>query len=229
MRAPAVLRGGQQPAMQVTMPGGLAVLARADWPAGQQAEPPAIAGFIISSFSPLAAAVADLCLQSYFGARPADRARGERTAIVLVSSSGDLATATAIASAVDQGRRVPPLLFFQSNPNAVAGYIAARWGLAGPVLCTNPAGDALADAIGSVMLLIEDGDATAALIVLADTSTDGGASGAALLIGPAAWAPAHSPSAIAALQPADHWPLTSPAETRAPQPVVPSAASRGTS
>jgi hypothetical protein len=211
---------------QGSAPAGLAVLASAQWPAGT--EPPAVAGFITSSFSPLAAAIADLCLQGYFDARPADAARGERTAIVLASSSGDLGTATAIAAAVDRGQRVPPLLFFQSNPNAVAGYIAARWGLAGPVVCTSPAGDVVSDAIGSATLLIEDGDATAALIVVVDTSTDGGANGAALLIGPASWAPAQPPAATAAPRPAESWPPTAQAQTRAPQPAVPSAASRGT-
>ena len=34
-----------------------------------------------------------------------------------------------------RGDRVGPLLFFQSVPNAVAGHVAARWGLTGPVVC----------------------------------------------------------------------------------------------
>lgn len=224
-----MLRGASAPAGPRVTAADLTVLARADWPADQHAEPPAIAGFITSLFSPLAAALADLCLQSYFGTRPADPARGERTAIVLASSTGDLATAVAIATAVDRGQRVPPLLFFESNPNAVAGYIAARWGLWGPVVCTNPAADALDDAIASAALLIEDGDAAAALVLLADTGSDGGASGAALLIGPAAWPSARSSSGNAALQPIGRWPPTTTAETTAPQHVVPSAAPRGSS
>ena len=122
----------------------LTVLARSQWPALPRTElpgiaPPGIPGFIISSFSPLAAELAQRCLRQYFGDPPADAERGGRTAIVLASTTGDIATAAAIASAVDQGRAVPPLLFYQSNPNAVAGHIAARWGLAGPVVCTIPA------------------------------------------------------------------------------------------
>jgi hypothetical protein len=178
--------------------GGLVVLARSAWPAqppGAQppAALPAVPGFIVSSFSPLAALLAELCLLRYFGRRPADPARGRQTAVVLASTTGDVATAAAVARAVDLGRPVPPLLFYQSNPNAVVGYIAARWGLEGPVTCTIPARRGLADAMDSAALLIEDAEAEAALVILADQGRPGGGggipadSGAALLIGPARW------------------------------------------
>src|SRR5579863_8527685 len=96
------------------------VLARAQWPADTgrpedgDAELPAVAGFIESAFSPLVAAVAERCLASFFGDPPAASGRGERTAIALATSTGDLATAAAVAAAVQAGRRVPPLLFYQS-------------------------------------------------------------------------------------------------------------------
>ena len=150
-------------------------------------ELPGIAGFITSSFSPLAAEVAERCLRRYFGPPQASPDLGERTAVVLASSTGDLATAAAVARAVDDGRRVPPLLFFQSNQNAVVGYIAARWGLAGPVVCTIPTTDALADAMACAALLIEDGDASAALVIIADQGRHGDDRGTALLLGPATW------------------------------------------
>ena len=162
---------------------GLTVLAAASWPASRPAgELPAIAGFIVSPFSPLAAALAEECLAGHLGDPPADQALGERTAIVLASATGDLATAAAVASAVDAGTRVPPLLFFQSNPNAVAGHVAARWGLAGPVVCTRPAGDPLADALASAELLIEDDAADAVLVIVANAYRDGTADGLALLL-----------------------------------------------
>ena len=78
---------------------------------------------------------------------------------MLASTTGDIATAVAVAQAVDQGRSVPPLLFYQSNANAVVGYVAARWGLAGPVVCTIPASDGLTDALEVATLLIEGGNA----------------------------------------------------------------------
>src|SRR5260370_11183412 len=119
-------------------PDSLVRLAAARWPSTRAAELPVVAAFVVSAFSPLVAAVADLCLSDYFGAPPADPQRGERTAIVVASSTGDLGTAAAVASAVQGGKRVQPLLFYQSNHNAVAGYIGARWNLAGPVVCTMP-------------------------------------------------------------------------------------------
>ena len=175
-------------------PDGLSVLARAQWPQeGPDTELPGIAGFILSSFSPLAAHVAEQCLRGYFGAPPADPARGEGTAIVLTSTSGDIGTATAIADALDSGRRVPPLLFYQSTPNAVAGYIAARWALAGPVVCTIAAGDALADAMGCAARLIENGEATAALVIAANQERNGSDHGTAVLLGPMARPPGSAP------------------------------------
>ncbi len=188
----------------VAPPDGLAVLARSSWPDGEDAVPPAIAGFITSSFSPLAAALAELCLRGYFGSRPADAERAEQTAIVLASSTGDVVTATAIAGAVDAGRRVPPLLFFQANPNAVVGYIAARWGLSGPVVCVNPTSDTLADAMSAAALLIEDGDASAALIIVADAGHDTAPRGTAMLVGPVSWPAARSapnPAVASAVRP----------------------------
>ena len=200
MTAPSVACEGPQddPASAA---GGLVVLARSAWPARPPAELPAVPGFIVSSFNPLAAHLAELCLLQYFGRPPADPARGGPTAIVLASTTGDVATAAAVARAVDQGRAVSPLLFYQSNPNAVAGHIAARWGLEGPVTCTIPARRGLADAVGSATLLIEGGEAEAALVILADQGLPGGDdaiptddSGTALLLGPAWWPSAAGPA-----------------------------------
>ncbi len=148
-----------------------------------------------SSFSPLVAELADRCLQSYFGARPARPELGGRTGVLLASTSGDVGTAAAVAAAVEAGRRVPPLLFFQSNPNAVVGYIAARWGLAGPVVCTMPADDTLADAHRSALLLLADGDADAVLVIVAEQApaADGGDHGLAQLVGPSSWPPGTAP------------------------------------
>lgn len=189
------------------------VLAQARWPAGDDDELPAVAGFIESAFSPLIAAVAERCLSSYFGVPPAAPAQGERTAIVVASATGDLATAAAVAAAVQAGKRVPPLLFYQSNPNAVAGYIAARWGLSGPVVCTMPGravggdgGDpreeasarASAEALATAGVLIDDGDADAALAIAANAYIGGPAYGTATLVGPTWWSTIATASATVA-------------------------------
>jgi hypothetical protein len=202
------------PADLISAPAGLVVLARSSWPAGHADQLPAVAAFVRSSFSPLAAALAEECLTSYFGPPPAEAWRGDQIAIVLASATGDMSTAAAIAMAVDAGVRVPPLLFFQSNANSAAGYIAARWALAGPVVCTIPAGDAMVDAIECAGLLIEDGAAQAALVIVADAGHTGDASGSALLLGPAHWRPVRS-----AADPAG--PAGAPADTGAPAEPMP--------
>jgi Beta-ketoacyl synthase, N-terminal domain len=166
--APAMAWAGQRADSAAPL-----VLASASWPLAPGDRLPPVAGFVTSSFSPLAAELAERCLHSYFGPPPADPARGGRTAVLLASTSGDLATSAAVAAAVDAGRRVPPLLFYQSNPNAVVGYIAARWGLAGPVVCTMPPADALADAHRNALLLLADGDADAVLIIVAEQAAAG--------------------------------------------------------
>jgi Beta-ketoacyl synthase, N-terminal domain len=170
----------------------LTVLARAAWPAREGDVLPAIPGFIASSFSPLVAELADRCLGGYFGTRPADQARGESTAVVLASRTGDLATAAAVAQAVDAGQRVPPLLFYQSSPNAVVGHLTARWGLAGPVVCTSPACDALEDALRGAAALIGGGEAAAVLVIAAEQGRPGTGRdhGTAILVGPRSWPPA---------------------------------------
>ena len=99
------------------------------------ARSPPLAGFIESTFSPLLAEVAGPGPAP--GRRPSRRHPGAVTAIVMVTALGDVTSAARVAAAVDAGQRVPPLLFFQSVPNAVAGYLAARWQLTGPVVCVS--------------------------------------------------------------------------------------------
>ncbi|WP_412542468.1 beta-ketoacyl synthase chain length factor [Longispora sp. K20-0274] len=142
----------------------LEVLAEVVWPAGEKPTP--IAGFVASSFSPLAAGAAERCLTGY------PMTGLERTAVVIVSTSGDLGTASGVATAVDAAKRVGPLLFFQSVPNAVAGHIATRWGLTGPVVSVCPLGEPLEDGLELAALLIEDGDADSALIVHVEQEPD---------------------------------------------------------
>jgi hypothetical protein len=164
-------------------------LAGAEWPARPGDPLIQLPGFVMSSFSPAVAQAAQRCLRGFFGPPPVPAALGARTGVVLASATGDIATAAAVAAAVDTGRRVPPLLFFQSNPNAVVGFLTARWGLAGPVVCTCPGGDVVADARRSAALLIADGDAEAVLVL---TVTQANAPGQhdhaeAELIGPPHW------------------------------------------
>jgi hypothetical protein len=89
-------------------------------------------------------------------------------------------SAARVAAAVDAGQRVSPLLFFQSVPNAVAGYLAARWDLTGPVVCVS----GMSAGLGIAGLLIDDADADEALVIRIDLAGagDGLDRGAALLV-----------------------------------------------
>ncbi|GAA2133718.1 hypothetical protein GCM10009760_10180 [Kitasatospora kazusensis] len=150
----------------------LRTLSSAQWTAGST--PPApVPGFIISSFSALAADVADRCLAERYGTAPAPAERGERTAVLLVSPGGDRGTAQAVAELVDNGGRLSPLLFFQSVPNSIAGRITAHWGLTGPVVCTSPAGDPFEDAAELAELLVADGDADEVLVLVVEQTPAG--------------------------------------------------------
>jgi hypothetical protein len=149
---------------------GLTVLSSASWPESDaDGEVTAVAGFIESAFSPLVAEVAGRALRR----RDQPPASAAITAIVMVTSLGDVTSAIRVASAVDAGRRVSPLLFFQSVPNAVAGYVAARWQLTGPVVCVS----GTSAGMDVAALLTEDGDADDVLVVRVDLAgTDGGES-----------------------------------------------------
>jgi hypothetical protein len=160
---------------------GLRVSSSASWPeTGADREVPALAGFIESNFSPLLAEVAGRALRR----RAQPQESGTVTAIVMVTALGDVTSAARLAAAVDAGQRVPPLLFFQAVPNAVAGHLAARWQLTGPVVCVSEANAGLDVAA----LLIGDADADEALVVridLAVTDGDQDRAAAILVTGPA--------------------------------------------
>ena len=74
-------------------------------------------------------------------------------------------------------------MFFQSVPNAVAGDLAARRHLTGPVVCVSGTSAGLDVAA----LLIDDADADEALVVRVDLSVtgDGDRAAAILATGPA--------------------------------------------
>jgi 3-oxoacyl-(acyl-carrier-protein) synthase len=169
------------------MTDALTVLSRAALPAAGEPEPPQLPGFVGSPFSPLVAAAADRCLRPVHGEPPLDRASGERTALVLASVAGDLTAARAIAHTVDTGQRMSPLLFLQSVETAVLGHVGAAWGIAGPVVCVSPVGDAGADALALAADLIRDGDADTVLVLVVELvppATDHYRATATLVAGP---------------------------------------------
>jgi hypothetical protein len=145
---------------------------QAQWSTARDGEPPVLAGFVSSEFSPLVAAAADRCLSEHYAKPPMPPESRQRTALVLVSSSGDRVSAAHVRQSIAEGRRVGPLFFFQSVPNSVAGRIAAHWGLGGPVVCLCPVGEPLTDGMAEAALLICDGDADEVLLLLVEQTGD---------------------------------------------------------
>jgi hypothetical protein len=157
----------------------LNVLAQARWPEPADRAVPPVPGFVLSTFNPMVVAVADRCLRRYYREPPAPGGEGEATAVVLVSASGDMASASHVAHIVDTGGRPGPLFFYQSVPNSIVGHLVARWALGGPVVCLCPTGDPMTDGLAEADLLIEDGDADAVLVVLVEQFGAEGESAAA--------------------------------------------------
>jgi hypothetical protein len=168
MTAPApVASPGRTELHAAAAAAGLTVSSAGCWPeTSADSEVTALAGFIDSRFSPLLAEAAGRALRR----RPEPRAPAGVTAVVMITALGDITSAARVAAIVDSGQRVPPLHFFQSVPNAVAGYLAARWRLTGPVVCVSETSAGLDIAA----LLIEDADADEALVVRVDLAVAAG-------------------------------------------------------
>lgn len=147
---------------------GPVVLSEYRWPAGSDEPLPALPGYVVSSFSPLVAAAADGCLAARHAEPSASPASRQRTAVLVVSRGNDIVSAAHVRDLVARGRRVGPLLFFQSAPNSVVGQVTSHWGLGGPVVCISPVGDPLADGMAEAALLLADGDADEVLLILVE-------------------------------------------------------------
>ena len=147
------------------------------WWVAEDGAPPAVPGFVQSSFNPLVAAVADRCLSEHYAKPPEPPGDRQRTGLVLVSRGGDRVSAEHVRQTVADGSRLGPLFFFQSVPNSIAGYVAARWGLGGPVVCISPVGSPVADGVAEAAVLMSDGDAEEVLLVIAEQAADGGLGG----------------------------------------------------
>jgi hypothetical protein len=142
------------------------------WWVAEDGEPPVVPGFVLSAFNPLVAAVADRCLTEHYAKPPEPPGDRQRTGLVLVSRGGDRVSAEHVRQTVADGNRVGPLFFFQSVPNSIAGHVAARWGLGGPVVCISPVGPPVAEGIAEATLLMSDGDAEEVLLVIAEQAAN---------------------------------------------------------
>jgi hypothetical protein len=99
--------------------------------------PPPVPGFVESEFNPLV----HLVLREAIG----DRDAGRDTGVLLGSVAGDTTTADVASRNLLSGRVRNPLLFYQSIPNSILGYVSRQLGLTGPMACVAGAGTLLPD------------------------------------------------------------------------------------
>jgi hypothetical protein len=91
--------------------------------------PPVVPGFIESQFNPLVRRAVE---ESLDGQDPEALAA---TGVVLGSAGGDSTTADVASRNLLRGRVRNPLLFYQSIPNSILGYVSRQLGLTGPLAC----------------------------------------------------------------------------------------------
>jgi hypothetical protein len=111
--------------------------------------PPPVPGFIESQFNPLVYAVVKQCLSSW------GPGEGAGTAIVLGSGLGDTTTADVASQNVAKGHVHNPLLFYQSVPTSILGYVTREFGITGPISCV-AGGELSTSMLEMADLLLED-------------------------------------------------------------------------
>jgi hypothetical protein len=120
-------------------------------------------GFIVSRFNPLVYTAVSRCLDEA-GAE----LDGDRTGVVLASVLGDATTADVASRNLVEGRVHNPLLFYQSVPTSILGYLGRERGIRGPLACVSAGADAAERSRELAELMIESGDADAVLVVYAE-------------------------------------------------------------
>jgi hypothetical protein len=91
--------------------------------------PEPVPKFVESNFSPLISFAVRGAL-SVVGEPPA-----ADTGMVLTSSFGDTETADTASRRLAAGRPVNPMLFYQSIPNSILGYLGCEFAMTGPIIC----------------------------------------------------------------------------------------------
>jgi len=120
---------------------------------------PAVPGFIGSGFNPLVyGGLTEL-------ARVGGLATPTRCALVVGSGIGDSWTADTTTRGVIDGRRLEPLLFYQSVPVSILGFAAQEFGILGPVVTISSFPDPLARLLSLADTLL-DGENVEQVVVL---------------------------------------------------------------
>ncbi|TDB81874.1 beta-ketoacyl synthase N-terminal-like domain-containing protein [Micromonospora sp. KC721] len=126
-------------------------------PAHRQPALLAVPGFLESSFNPLVREVARRCLERV-AVRPAPESgtAGAATAIVLGSVLGDTTTADLASRQLAAGQPGNALLFYQSIPNSILGFVSREFGITGPISCVASTDRLAADLLATAALTLAD-------------------------------------------------------------------------
>lgn len=125
--------------------------------------PPAVPGFIESRFNPLVRAVVDRCLADAAPARPERFA--DRTAVLLLTLFGDSTTTDLAGQRLQEGRAHNPLLFYQSVPTSILGFVSREHGLRGALTCLSVDAASMPEAFETAELMLADAEVDQLLIV----------------------------------------------------------------
>ncbi|MGK5693433.1 ketosynthase [Streptomyces sp. URMC 128] len=125
--------------------------------------PPTVPGFIESRFNPLVRAVVDRCLADAAPARPERFA--DRTAVLLLTLFGDSTTTDLAGRRLQEGRAHNPLLFYQSVPTSILGFVSREHGLRGALTCLSVDAASMPEAFETAELMLADEEVDQLLIV----------------------------------------------------------------
>lgn len=139
-----------------------ATTANAPWAA---APIPQVPGFVDSHFSPLVFEVAQQCLRASAG-DPA------RTAIVLGSLFGDATTFDLTSERMVAGELRNPLLFMQTTPNAVLGYVGNEFTITGPMSSICVSGGMAGELLMTADLLMATSEVDRVLLLGVELATN---------------------------------------------------------
>lgn len=130
------------------------------------ADVPAVRGFVRSTFNPLI----------YYSAKQAAEASGiaselpaERKGILLGSLFVDALTEEETWRDLIQGKKLSPIMFPQSVPSSVIGYLAKELNIHGPMSCMGARRNGLRLLLQQAIDWIEDDEADAVIVVCCDT------------------------------------------------------------
>ncbi|MEV8535748.1 hypothetical protein [Streptomyces sp. NPDC051211] len=125
--------------------------------------PPGVPGFIESRFSPLVRQAVDLC---WSDAEPAEPGRlADRTAVLLLTSFGDATTTDLASRRLLEGQVRNPLLFYQSVPTSILGFITRELRITGPLTCLSVHDGSTREAFETAGLMLADGDVDQLLLI----------------------------------------------------------------